>query len=950
VRIFTHYPSFHQQVPRFFSALVLVILATTGIKAQASFAAGCYSLRKMSASYSGNAIQVRRCDGATGNVGFNSCGGLDTVALKNFVLAGTPLSSMSTSSAAAYSLRKLNCSYSGNAIQVRRSSDNTTQNIGFTTSGDLDTAAMKTFVGANSAFVTTWYDQSGNGRNATQATAANQPRIMNAGTIHRQNSRPAVFFSGPFYLTSTLTGVTASTTGNITTANMVFQSSTGVAGTILSNGDGGTNRYNIHSAWSDNNTYFDIGNIGTGGRINTGLTWTSLSIGTLMRNGSLGEIWKNGASVYTNSMSSTVTSTAALDIGGEPAYGSYMTGYMAELIVFPSALSTTDRRFLEWAQSQYYAVGSLTLGTLPANPPNATVATWYDQSGNSRNMTQTTASQQPTILSAGYITHLANGFPAMVGSTSAQTCLTGNLAAAYTGSNLTAMTVIQADEFSAQNRRIMSFSTGTASADWTSANHFNVNQRGTNGDQFAIERSGVNPFTSAFSLSTPFTHSTQFNGTNRLFYVSGTASGTQADASNFSFTHFRVLHSINPGFEAIEGFTGKIAEFTWMQSAGNARRIIMESAQAAYYGLTVSNIVYTPPAPGTYNQFVTGIYRVSATDTVLGTRGSAGGMGLTSTTGTFLRDNGDRILIGTECLLSTTSAANITAPVVARWANDWYIDKNDAAGTTGGNVTIYFDFSDYGISITPGTAADYRLLTRASSSGTFTAMGTAATVSGDRVSFTLSATAANIPDGNYFTLGSVNLTTAPLPVELTTFEGTTCSSSVCLHWETASELNNDHFSVGRSADAMDFEAIGKVDSKAINGNSNEQLTYVFKDAAPLSGTSYYQLTQYDQNGQSKKSKIISVNFDASHHVSFVVYPNPNQGEFSVDFSGLENNHELTVSMMDLQGKNVYHHVIDMQTLSSNTFKIIPDTKILSGTYLVVFEVQGIKYTSKVIVE
>jgi hypothetical protein len=55
-------------------------------------------------------------------------------------------------------------------------------------------------------------------------------------------------------------------------------------------------------------------------------------------------------------------------------------------------------------------------------------------------------------------------------------------------------------------------------------------------------------------------------------------------------------------------------------------------------------------------------------------------------------------------------------------------------------------------------------------------------------------------------------------------------------------------------------------------------------------------------------------------------------------------------MMDMQGKNVYHSVIDMQALSSNTFKIVPDNKIPAGTYLVVFEVQGIKYTSKVIVE
>lgn len=87
--------------------------------------------------------------------------------------------------AAAYSLRKLDKDYTGSAIRVRRSNDNTEQDIGFTSSGDLDTASLKTFVGANNGFVTTWYDQSGNARNATQGTAANQPNIIVSGSLLR---------------------------------------------------------------------------------------------------------------------------------------------------------------------------------------------------------------------------------------------------------------------------------------------------------------------------------------------------------------------------------------------------------------------------------------------------------------------------------------------------------------------------------------------------------------------------------------------------------------------------------------------------------------------------------------------------------------------------------------------------------------------------------------------
>ena len=63
---------------------------------------------------------------------------------------------------AAYSVRKLSSSYTGDAIRVRRSSDNSEQDIGFDVNGDLDTSALTTFVGANNGYVVKWYDQSGN--------------------------------------------------------------------------------------------------------------------------------------------------------------------------------------------------------------------------------------------------------------------------------------------------------------------------------------------------------------------------------------------------------------------------------------------------------------------------------------------------------------------------------------------------------------------------------------------------------------------------------------------------------------------------------------------------------------------------------------------------------------------------------------------------------------------
>jgi hypothetical protein len=108
--------------------------------------------------------------------------------------------------AAAYSLRKLSSTYSGNAIRVRRSSDNTETNIGFNADGSLNTTALTAFVGAGNGFVVVWYDQSGNSNNATQLTAALQARIVNAGVITLQNGKPIVDFygSGIFYTYSNI--------------------------------------------------------------------------------------------------------------------------------------------------------------------------------------------------------------------------------------------------------------------------------------------------------------------------------------------------------------------------------------------------------------------------------------------------------------------------------------------------------------------------------------------------------------------------------------------------------------------------------------------------------------------------------------------------------------------------------------------------------------------------
>ena len=121
------------------------------------------------------------------------------ISFKGSMVIGPRISTISSylldtySAEVGYSIRKIS-STATNCIRVRRSSDNAEQDIGFN-GNDLDTASLLSFVGANDGFVTTWYDQSGNSRDAINASALRQPRIVNAGVLETKNSKPAIYFN-----------------------------------------------------------------------------------------------------------------------------------------------------------------------------------------------------------------------------------------------------------------------------------------------------------------------------------------------------------------------------------------------------------------------------------------------------------------------------------------------------------------------------------------------------------------------------------------------------------------------------------------------------------------------------------------------------------------------------------------------------------------------------------
>lgn len=147
---------------------------------------------------------------------------------------------------------------------------------------------------------------------------------------------------------------------------------------------------------------------------------------------------------------------------------------------------------------------------------------------------------------------------------------------------------------------------------------------------------------------------------------------------------------------------------------------------------------------------------------------------------------------------------------------------------------------------------------------------------------------------------------SPLPVELTSFTSTTSSSGITLQWTTASELNNDYFSVERSEDGMSFYEIGRVNG---NGTSDEVMNYTFIDRAPIAMVQYYRLHQVDYDGTSEIHRMIVATADRiSREIAIEVFPNPTSERINLKSIRPINYQELV--LIDLSGKVV----VDLKTL------------------------------------
>ncbi len=140
---------------------------------------------------------------------------------------------------------------------------------------------------------------------------------------------------------------------------------------------------------------------------------------------------------------------------------------------------------------------------------------------------------------------------------------------------------------------------------------------------------------------------------------------------------------------------------------------------------------------------------------------------------------------------------------------------------------------------------------------------------------------------------------------------------VDLHWQTASEVNNDYFTVERSTNGEEFEPILKQNGA---GNSSSIINYYDTDNHPLNGVSYYRLKQTDFDGKVSYSGIVSVNRKDNAVVN--VYPNPVNNMINVSV----NKSNYTVNIYGLDGKLIYTDAntkqIDMSAFANGIYQFV----------------------------
>jgi len=248
----------------------------------------------------------------------------------------------------------------------------------------------------------------------------------------------------------------------------------------------------------------------------------------------------------------------------------------------------------------------------------------------------------------------------------------------------------------------------------------------------------------------------------------------------------------------------------------------------------------------------------------------------------------------------------------------WTITPTNLSGTYNYDISVTSQGHVNG-----NESGNHILLKREDASASWEILGEYSSVN-ENGSFTdpITVSRSNLTGFSDFAIGASS--EGPLPVELTSFAAKQSQSGVQLEWTTASEKNNSHFEVQKSANGKDFETIGMVEG---NGNSSSLIDYKYTDYGSHGNVSYYRLEQFDFDGQSEYSHVVKVEFE-SRLFNIRLHPNPASKNIVINF-------EEKVGNSIIQFVNTSGQIVKKEMINGGNSAQIDISNLMPGYYQVI---------------
>ena len=464
--------------------------------------------------------------------------------------------------AAAYSLRNLSTTYTGNVVDVRRNSDGNIQ--GFTAE-EVSDGTLEAWVGAgNDGTVSKWYDQSGNDNHAVQTTPANQPTIVEGGSL----VTGGIDFDGVDDYFDLDLGA------DLAQPNSFFM---------------------VHESDSlnyDKNEFFDA--IGASPRTLIDSTegvyrlaaptgFSSTLTLDLAQKAVVGVFVNSTSSFLSKNGEISATSDAGTDGVDQFSYigrsfTRYYDGKMDEFIIYPSDQSD-NRTAIEANIGEYYGITGIPTYD---NTVDGFVETWYDQSGNGNDATQSVTGSQPKIVDGGSLVAGGLNFDGtddFFNITSAGNIFqNAGYGCSYSVSKNNSATgstevILYAENGNAGGTRFRHGNEGT--------DQFGMGARRLDGDSFSAA------VTARTANKVLLTAEADWSNGVGTFYVNGSSADTLAFSSNGS-TSNTTSDSVSIGRFATTGgaaFNGQISELIIYNADNSSSRVAIESNINNYYNI-----------------------------------------------------------------------------------------------------------------------------------------------------------------------------------------------------------------------------------------------------------------------------------------------------------------------------------------------------------------------------